>query len=180
MGSAGGNQHAQYARERSSEEDIPIIFIGDSQLPIEPPATVSDATLLVENILKLKLQMDVIESKLPLKEVEDIKSLEEKLQCEEAIKIEMGRMFQMIGGTDGGKLVRRALSKVFSDELAAKCSWTGAKNNHKIGELTLISELKNIVQKVFPNTSDYEFERVVKDFFRYAEQRKSRKKQTNQ
>lgn len=52
-------------------------------------------------------------------------------------------MLTMIGGTTEKDAMKRTLQKLFSNNLASKCSWTGAKNNFKLKDLKLIMCLKS-------------------------------------
>lgn len=51
-------------------------------------------------------------------------------------------MLIMIGGTSTKDAMRRALQKLFTNTLASKCSWTGAKNNYKLKDLTIMTCVK--------------------------------------
>lgn len=48
----------------------------------------------------------------------------------------------MIGGKDSRKCIKNILCRLFSNALAAKCSWTGAKGNFKLQHLNLIDVCK--------------------------------------
>lgn len=39
--------------------------------------------------------------------------------------------------------MKRALQKLFTNNLASKCSWTGAKNNFKLKDLKIIMCMKS-------------------------------------
>jgi len=57
----------------------------------------------------------------------------------------------MIGGTTEKDAMKRALQKLFTNNLASKCSWTGAKNNFKLKDLNIIMCMKSKLYKVlFP------------------------------
>lgn len=51
-------------------------------------------------------------------------------------------MLIMIGGTSTKDAMKRALKKLFSNNLATKCSWTGAKNNFQLKNLKIIICMK--------------------------------------
>lgn len=53
-------------------------------------------------------------------------------------------MLTMIGGTTKKDAVKRALQKLFTNNLASKCSWTGAKNNFELKDLKLIMCMKSM------------------------------------
>lgn len=52
-------------------------------------------------------------------------------------------MLTMIGGTNEKDAMKRILQKLFTNNLASKCSWTGAKNNFKLKDLKLIMCMKS-------------------------------------
>lgn len=49
----------------------------------------------------------------------------------------------MIGGTTSKDAMKRVLQKLFTNNLASKCSWTGAKNNFKLKDLKMIICMKS-------------------------------------
>jgi len=49
----------------------------------------------------------------------------------------------MIGGTTIKDAMKRALQKLFTNNLASKCSWTGAKNNFKLKDVKIIMCIKS-------------------------------------
>lgn len=55
-------------------------------------------------------------------------------------------MLLMIGGTSIKDAMKRTLQKLFTNNLASKCSWTGAKNNFKLKELKIIACMKSKLQ----------------------------------
>jgi len=52
-------------------------------------------------------------------------------------------MLIMTGGTTVKDAMKRALQKLFTNNLASKCSWTGAKNNFKLKDLKMIMCMKS-------------------------------------
>lgn len=48
-----------------------------------------------------------------------------------------------IGGTNAKNFVKRVLLKLFTNELASKCSWTGLKNNFSLENLIIIQTMKS-------------------------------------
>lgn len=52
-------------------------------------------------------------------------------------------MLLMIGGTSIKDATKRTLQKLFTNNLASKCSWTGAKNNFKLKDLKIIACMKS-------------------------------------
>lgn len=58
---------------------------------------------------------------------------------------------EIIGGTDVKNLIKRNLERLFSNELAKKCSWTGSgrdsvtrESNHKLQNLKLMALMLGI------------------------------------
>lgn len=49
----------------------------------------------------------------------------------------------MIGSAKAKEAIKRALQKLFTNNLASKCSWTGAKHNFKLKDLTIITCIKS-------------------------------------
>jgi len=57
----------------------------------------------------------------------------------------------MTGGTTEKDTMKRILQKLFTNNLASKCFWTGAKNNFKSKDLNIIMCMKSKLYKVlFP------------------------------
>lgn len=54
----------------------------------------------------------------------------------------MNKILQ-IGGKNEKDFVRRALAVTFDDNLACMCSWTGQKNNFKIGDTHIMLSIKS-------------------------------------
>lgn len=52
-------------------------------------------------------------------------------------------MLVMIGGVTTKDALKRALQKLFSNNLASQCSWTGAKDNFKLKDLKIITCIKS-------------------------------------
>lgn len=53
-------------------------------------------------------------------------------------------MLIMTGGTTEKDAIKRALQKLFTNNLASKCSWIGAKNNFKLKDLNIIMCIKRV------------------------------------
>lgn len=49
----------------------------------------------------------------------------------------------LIGGKNERNFVKRTLATLFADDLASMCSWTGQKNNFKIGDTYTMTAIKN-------------------------------------
>ncbi|XP_018393340.1 PREDICTED: uncharacterized protein DDB_G0293860-like, partial [Cyphomyrmex costatus] len=88
-------------------------------------------------------------------------------------------MLIMIGGTSAKDAIKRALQKLFTNTLASKCSWTGAKQNFKLKDLKIIACLKNSIKKTCPTITEAEFEEIFKTWFRQANLRLIRENAKN-
>lgn len=49
----------------------------------------------------------------------------------------------LIGGKNEKDFIRRSLGAIFTDNLASMCSWTGQKNNFKVGDTHIIMGIKS-------------------------------------
>ncbi|XP_024869622.1 uncharacterized protein LOC112453236 [Temnothorax curvispinosus] len=104
---------------------------------------------------------------LPMNNIEEIDNFEIILASAEA-QSQLINMLVMIGGTTTKDAMKRALQKLFTNNLASKCSWTGAKNNFKLKELKIIICMKASIKKTCPSITEAEFEDILKTWFRQA------------
>ncbi|XP_016664013.2 uncharacterized protein LOC107885092 [Acyrthosiphon pisum] len=109
----------------------------------------------------------------PLKELEALKDLEEKLKTDNEFKSKLVNLITSIGGTNVKHFVKRVLTKLFSNQLASHCSWTGFKNDCRLDGLEMIKTMKNICIGIFQNDEN-SFEIFITDWFRHAAQRLKR------
>uniref|UniRef100_A0A2S2N6J9 DUF4806 domain-containing protein n=1 Tax=Schizaphis graminum TaxID=13262 RepID=A0A2S2N6J9_SCHGA len=109
----------------------------------------------------------------PLKELEALKNVEEKFKTDDEFKSKLVNLITSIGGINAKHFVKRVLSKLFSNQLASHCSWTGFKNDCRLDGLELIKTMKNICIGIFQNDEN-SFEIFIKDWFRHAAQRLKR------
>ncbi|KAL4108070.1 hypothetical protein QTP88_018327 [Uroleucon formosanum] len=91
----------------------------------------------------------------PLTLVDDITNIEIKMSNSEDFKI----LYDVIGGTDSKNLVKRLLERIFSNELAKRCLWTGfgrdhytIENNFKLKDLKLMRYMLDIARAKFNRT----------------------------
>lgn len=110
---------------------------------------------------------------LPMNQIEDIDNFEAILVAEEA-QSQLVNMLVLIGGVTSKDALKRALQKLFSNNLASKCSWTGAKNNFKLKDLKIITCIKSAIKKSCPAVTEAEFEENLKTWFRQANLRLTR------
>ncbi|XP_061165314.1 uncharacterized protein LOC133174249 [Saccostrea echinata] len=108
----------------------------------------------------------------PLKNLEDLDSLEEKLENVDIVKALLSNLCS-IGGDSLQSNVRRLLSFLLKNELALQLNWKG--KGKKRGFSTL--KLKNVVLKAVrknrfcAQATDDDIEKLIKDWLRYAADR---------
>ncbi|XP_050056366.1 uncharacterized protein LOC126549927 [Aphis gossypii] len=91
----------------------------------------------------------------------------------------LGFFIKSIGGSDPKDHVKRTVSKLFSNEYATQCTWTGRGKGitTKIGNTELIKIIKKVVKDCSNKLiTDAEFEKCISDWFRYANTRINRSK----
>ncbi|XP_050440070.1 uncharacterized protein LOC126845464 [Adelges cooleyi] len=94
---------------------------------------------------------------------------------------QMVLFFNSIGGNSVKDNLKRILIKMFSDELAIRCSWTGRGKDitTKLCDAKIVTVLKRCIRKNQKEYSDALFESVFADWFRYATTRHRRSLETN-
>ncbi|XP_060865160.1 uncharacterized protein LOC132941229 isoform X1 [Metopolophium dirhodum] len=111
----------------------------------------------------------------PMKDIEAITSINDKIKTDPTFESQMRAFIKTIGGTDTKNFTKRVLHRLFTNELSSKCSWTGFKSNFRLENLMLIEIMKEISRINFKGT-DILFENHVKDWFRHGAQRVLRDK----
>ncbi|XP_065364455.1 uncharacterized protein LOC135957606 [Calliphora vicina] len=97
--------------------------------------------------------LNEVESMLPLKTLEEVDSIEEKLQSPDFAMAVKTFMFKTKGITEDVSEVMRSL---MTDELLDKFNWEGRWSKKALGNLTLFN---NLLRDVFSQQSSIEFER---------------------
>ncbi|XP_029157953.1 putative uncharacterized protein DDB_G0277255 [Nylanderia fulva] len=115
---------------------------------------------------------------LPMDCLEDINNFETILVSEEA-QSQLVNMLTMTGGTTEKDAMKRALKKLFTNNLATKCSWTGAKQNFTLKDLKLIMCMKNTIKKTCSTITEAQFEEILKAWFRQSNLRLNRRNNKN-
>lgn len=64
-------------------------------------------------------------------------------QCLIRTTFEQVNKVLLIGGKNDKDIVKRALTIIFTDNLACICSWTGQKNNFKVGDTYTMMAVKS-------------------------------------
>ncbi|KAK4882778.1 hypothetical protein RN001_006097 [Aquatica leii] len=114
----------------------------------------------------------LIRDLIPITCIENLLKFENTLlQNEEASK-QLCNKLRLTGGTNPKNFTRRCLTMLMTNEVAALSSWTGQKQNFKIGDTELINILKKALRANYPTVKDKEFEVFVMDWLRFANQRK--------
>lgn len=112
----------------------------------------------------------------PLKNVEAVDDMENKLKLDESTSGQLRNLLQKIGGTGLKNFVKRVLERIFTNELSTKYSWTGFKDNHALRNLKIIKTMKDVANSTFSET-EANFEAHIKDWFRHGSQRYAREQQ---
>ncbi|XP_025409857.1 uncharacterized protein LOC112683174 isoform X2 [Sipha flava] len=83
-------------------------------------------------------------SQFPIKNTEEFSSLENRIRNESGYILKLESYIKSIGGKDHKNNINRILAKLFSNQFAIQCSWTGrGKNiNIKLGESATINAMK--------------------------------------
>ncbi|XP_011859056.1 PREDICTED: uncharacterized protein LOC105556572, partial [Vollenhovia emeryi] len=89
---------------------------------------------------------DKIRKYLPLTSIENFLELEDVLKIDDEALTQVVDKVLLIGGKNEKDFIRRTLSAMFSDNLAVMCSWTGQKDNFKVGDTYIIIGIKNSTQ----------------------------------
>ncbi|KAM0727902.1 hypothetical protein ACS0PU_005371 [Formica fusca] len=106
---------------------------------------------------------------LPLKSIDEIKTIEVLLQEESLLK-EYRTFILKIGGHSPRETIRNVLSRIFSNECSIKCSWKGRRQNFGVAKLTLIGIMKEIILEQHTLT-ERELDDFVAEWFRFGKQR---------
>ncbi|XP_074030237.1 uncharacterized protein [Leptinotarsa decemlineata] len=96
------------------------------------------------------------------------KQLENKVNFKTLIKL-----IEKVGGNNKYNWVKRAYSRIISDEHAAKYNWLGLKNKKKFGSLllaraTIEASMKN---RKIENVTEKSVESAIKSWLRHAADR---------
>ncbi|XP_071647802.1 uncharacterized protein [Temnothorax longispinosus] len=113
---------------------------------------------------------------LPLSSIDNFLTFEDMLKTDQEAFMQVVNKVMLIEGKHEKDFIRRSLSVTFSDDLASMCSWTGQKNNYKIGDTHTILIIKKAFRAIFPRSTEKDFEHFVMEWFRFANVRKERKK----
>ncbi|XP_024886460.1 uncharacterized protein LOC112463957, partial [Temnothorax curvispinosus] len=79
---------------------------------------------------------------LPLSFIDNYLSFEDMLKTDQEAFMQVVNKVMLIGGKHEKDFIRRSLSATFSDDSLHVCSWTGQKNNYKIGDTHTILSIK--------------------------------------
>lgn len=109
---------------------------------------------------------------LPLDSVENLMAVEDCLTDERVRENLIGKIAQ-IGGSSLGNCVRRMLSKLLTNEVAACFSWLESKGKNPFSPLKISSILFSAIRRNPASSmwSDRDIENVIKDWLRHAKAR---------
>jgi len=127
---------------------------------------------------------DRVTKYLPLKTINEILQMEEKLKNEGEIFINEYKTFvRRIGGHTAREIIRNTMSQVFTNECALQCSWKGRKENFGVASLCIIKHMREVVLGMYTNYTQKEFDEAASDWLRFAKQRftrETRQRETNE
>ncbi|XP_060848391.1 uncharacterized protein LOC132927816 isoform X1 [Rhopalosiphum padi] len=123
------------------------------------------------NSARIPIDSDFLNN-FPMKDINSLKEIEENIKSED-YKTKMKNLISSIGGTSIKNFIKRVLGRLFSNQLASECSWSGFKNNFRLDNLALIMLVKEIAYEHF-KMDDSSFENIIKDWFRHGSQRLAR------
>uniref|UniRef100_A0A2S2PXJ0 DUF4806 domain-containing protein n=1 Tax=Sipha flava TaxID=143950 RepID=A0A2S2PXJ0_9HEMI len=125
-------------------------------------------------VINTKINNDIL-SQLPMKTVSDVEDIETKFTTDADFKSQMRNVIFRIGGTNSKNFIKRALQRLFTNELSTKYTWTGFRQHNFLRGLQIIEIVKEIAVNSFSSTES-DFEAHVKDWFRHGSQRFGREK----
>jgi len=129
---------------------------------------------------------DRVTKYLPLKTINEILQMEEKLKNEGEIFINEYKTFvQRIGGHTAREIIRNTMSQDFTNEYALQvvCLWKGRKENFGVASLCIIKHIRKVVLGMYTNYTQKEFDEAESDWLRFPKQRftrKTRQRETNE
>ncbi|XP_011858733.1 PREDICTED: uncharacterized protein LOC105556257, partial [Vollenhovia emeryi] len=118
---------------------------------------------------------DKIREYFPLTSIQNFLDFDTMLKNDEEAFMQVVNKILQIGGKNERDFIKRALTTTFDDNLACICSWTGQKNNFKIGDARIILSIKKAFKTTFPRSTEKDFEHIVMEWFRFANVRKQKK-----
>ncbi|GAB1860864.1 hypothetical protein CAJAP_01943 [Camponotus japonicus] len=92
---------------------------------------------------------DKIGKYFPLTSIEYFLELEDVLKEDQEAFMQVINKVLLIGGKNERNFVKRTLTTIFTDDVASMCSWTGQKNNFKIGDTYTMTAIKKIWRGAF-------------------------------
>ncbi|KAF0704238.1 Uncharacterized protein FWK35_00030234, partial [Aphis craccivora] len=109
----------------------------------------------------------------PVNDVETMQQLDEMFKKDQEYMTKLTNLIYSVGGSNAKNFIKRVLSKIFTNKLASKCSWTGQKNNFRLENLIIIQTMKRLCHELFKNDENT-FEMLIKEWFRHGSQRLKR------
>ncbi|KAF5302290.1 hypothetical protein FQA39_LY10329 [Lamprigera yunnana] len=198
-------------------DDFETILENGQEEIIQPVANNETSAVILKQLIELKVICSRLDSRLetiekmintgkasvafqnysllpnlPLNYIEELTSFEEVLSSVDG-KMQLTNLLEMIGGSNLKDGLKRGLCKLFTNQLGSKCSWTGAKGNFPLKELSVIQCLRGLLYSFldlsyypeyqatalkvnFVEMKEAEFEEMAKLWFRQASLRLAREK----
>ncbi|KAF5273810.1 hypothetical protein FQA39_LY00925 [Lamprigera yunnana] len=198
-------------------DDFETILENGQEEIIQPVANNETSAVILKQLIELKVICSRLDSRLetiekmintgkasvafqnysllpnlPLNYIEELASFEEVLSSADG-KMQLTNLLELIGGSNLKDGLKRGLCKLFTNQLGSKCSWTGAKGNFPLKELSVIQCLRGLLYSFldlsyypeyqatalkvnFVEMKEAEFEEMLKLWFWQASLRLAREK----
>lgn len=120
----------------------------------------------------------------PLTEIEDVVDLESRL-LDDCFKKKFISYITPKGNKDCScksdlkYFIRTLLRRLFTYSLVSYYSWRGFRGNFQIGNLTIVKVIFDITKSKFKNVSQQYVNLIIKEWIRYAKQRRAHLKKMN-
>lgn len=116
--------------------------------------------------------MEGLKNYLPLKSIDDIKNMETRLQNMDFLT-EYITFTEIIDGHTPKENIHNALTRMFTNECAMKCSWK-RDQSFQIYNLSPITIMMQPILKLHTTLTETEFDDIAAEWFRSAKQRHDR------
>ncbi|XP_025407337.1 uncharacterized protein LOC112681288, partial [Sipha flava] len=115
----------------------------------------------IDNMSSLNYMSDCT---LPMDNTIDLQTLNDKISGDSAFRINLTNQLSYIGGKHSKSMIKRIMSKLFTDELLKLYSYSGKKGKDKFSSLAVCSVIFDAVKQnhKFKNVTQNDMEKVVK------------------
>ena len=114
----------------------------------------------------------------PIRTLQEIDTIECLLKEDENLSKDYKSFISVMGGTSARNEITRILKNILVNTVACQCSWKGQKNNKRLGDLSLMTTIRDFIVDRWKST-EQEVERMISDWLRYSGQRIKRQENTN-